>query len=237
MKTYLLVHGAWHGAWAWEETKQILESHGHKVFTIDLPGHGQDNTPIPKITFRAYVDSVRSKLAGISSKVILVGHSLAGAIISQVAEEEPDKIESLVYVAAFILNQNESVLDIMKSDAEGSLLPALIFSEDQTSATVSEETLKSIVYNGGTKNQIEAAAPKLKAQATEPFFAMTNTTDSNFGRIPKSYIECNLDKILSLNMQRTLEQKFHCKTLATLSTGHVPLITAPDQLADALLKA
>ena len=58
MKNYLLVHGAWHGAWAWEETKRSLEARGHHVITIDLPGHGSDTTPISGVSFRGYVDAV-----------------------------------------------------------------------------------------------------------------------------------------------------------------------------------
>ena len=59
MKNYLLVHGAWHGAWAWEETKRSLEALGHHVITIDLPGHGSDTTPTSGVSFRGYVDAVK----------------------------------------------------------------------------------------------------------------------------------------------------------------------------------
>lgn len=46
-KTYVLVHGASHGAWSWQATKQIMEQSGSKVITFDLPGHGTDKADIP----------------------------------------------------------------------------------------------------------------------------------------------------------------------------------------------
>ena len=62
-KTFLLVHGAWEGAWSWRETTAHLEKNGHQVIAIDLPGHGDDKTPISEITLKLYADRVKSELA------------------------------------------------------------------------------------------------------------------------------------------------------------------------------
>lgn len=236
MKNYLLVHGAWHGAWAWEETKKQLEAKGQRVSVLDLPGHGADTTPVKEVTFRKYVDALNAKLSTMPGKVVLVGHSLAGAIISQTAEEHPDRVEALVFVAGFILSDGESVLDVMKADADGKLLPGLIFTEDQSAATVSAETLKTVVYNGGTAEQVAAAAPQLRPQSTEPFFAKTVVSAPKFGALKKYYIECSDDQVLSISKQRELAHRFGCTSLGTLQSGHVPLVTAPVSLAAALAK-
>ena len=53
MSTYVLVHGAWHGSWCWEKVVPLLEQAGHQVEALDLPGHGQDKTPIREITLAA----------------------------------------------------------------------------------------------------------------------------------------------------------------------------------------
>lgn len=50
MSTYILVHGAWHGGWRWDKVETRLKQAGHKVAAPDLPGHGQDKTPVPQIT-------------------------------------------------------------------------------------------------------------------------------------------------------------------------------------------
>lgn len=91
MSTYVLVHGAWHGAWCWKYVIPILENEGHNVIALDLPGHGEDKTPIPEITFDAYAKRVCKILDEQSEPVVLVGHSMGGAVISQVAEYLPSK--------------------------------------------------------------------------------------------------------------------------------------------------
>ena len=55
MSTYILVHGAWAGGWCWDKVVPLLKQAGHQVETLDLPGHGQDRTPIREITLAAYV--------------------------------------------------------------------------------------------------------------------------------------------------------------------------------------
>src|SRR5215831_14524631 len=97
-KTYVLVHGAWHGAWSYSKTKKTLELTGDKVICFDLPGHGEDKTEIKDVTLAAYVEKVKAELKKLNTPVVLVGHSLAGFIISQVAEEMPEKIEKLVFI-------------------------------------------------------------------------------------------------------------------------------------------
>ncbi|MEO8771069.1 MAG: alpha/beta fold hydrolase [Ferruginibacter sp.] len=234
-KTYVLVHGAWHGAWSFETTKQKMEQSGSKVITFDLPGHGNDKTDIPQVTFDSYVEKVNQEIIKLNTSVILVGHSLAGFIISKVAEDMPNKVEKLVFVAAMIPNNEKTVFDTLKEDAGSQLLQNLIFSEDQSWATVNEETLKKVVYNGATNEQIAEAAPQLVRQATQPFFAPVTTTENNFGKIPKVYIECTMDKILSIDKQKQLAKMAVCSHSISLNTGHVPQVESPIQLAETLL--
>ena len=58
MSTYILIHGSWHGAWCWDKVVPLLKAKGHTVFTPDLPGHGQDKTPIPAITLQSYSERI-----------------------------------------------------------------------------------------------------------------------------------------------------------------------------------
>jgi len=60
MSTFVLVHGSWHGAWCWGKVVPLLERAGHKVEAIDLPGHGNDRSPIADMTMQSCVDRVTS---------------------------------------------------------------------------------------------------------------------------------------------------------------------------------
>ncbi len=89
-KTYVIVHGAW----SLEATKQKMEQSGCSVIIFDLPGHGDDKTDISQVNFDSYVEKVKSVLQDFKGKVILVGHSLAGFIVSKIAADNtPEKIE------------------------------------------------------------------------------------------------------------------------------------------------
>jgi len=236
-KTYVLVHGAWHGAWSWQATKQVMEQSGSKVIAFDLPGHGTDKTDIPQVTFDSYVGKVKEEITKLKTSVILVGHSLAGYIVSKVAEDMPNSIEKLVFVAAMIPDNQKTVFDTLKEDAGSELLQNLIFAEDQSWATVSEETLKNVVYNGATNEQIAKAAPQLVRQATQPFFVPVTTTENNFGKIDKTFIVCEKDKIFSATAQKELVKTINCNKEFSINTGHVPHVENPKILAEAILRS
>ena len=148
----------------------------------------------------------------------------------------PEKIEKLVYVASAIPYEGKTALEVFEEDEESEFLENLIFSEDKSTATMSRETIKNIVFTGATDAQIDAAIPKLVPQATAPFFEKVITTEENFGRVPKAYIETTLDRVLTLKAQRHGQKMLGIEESVTLEYGHVPLETAPKQLADALHK-
>jgi len=233
-KTFLLIHGAWEGAWSWNETTEHLEKRGHKVIAIDLPGHGDDKTPISEITIERYSERVKSELVKFSEPVVLVAHSFAGFVIAQVAEDVPEKIEKLVFIASAVPYEKKTAIEIFEEDEGSELLANLIFSEDKSSATMNKDTITNIVFTGATEEQIEELMPKLVKQATKPFFEAVETTAGNFGRIPKAYIEAKHDRILSLKAQRKIQAKVGINRSALLETGHVPLVTLPQELAEAL---
>ncbi|MEO3403300.1 alpha/beta hydrolase [Mucilaginibacter sp. CAU 1740] len=236
-KTFVLVHAAWHGAWSFDKTKKILEESGAKVITFDLPGHGKDKTEIKDVSLEAYVQKVKNEILKLDGPVVLVGHSLAGFVVAQVAEEIPEKIEKLVFISAMIPYEGKTVFDIVNADTESQLLQNLIFAEDKSWATVNEETLKNVVYNKASAQQIAEAAPNLVHQATQPFFAAVETTANAFGKIDKTYIVCEHDKVLSQTAQRNLIEQIGIGKSLSLSTGHVPNVENPDALAQAILNS
>src|SRR5215831_7941965 len=83
---FVLVHGAWHGAWAWYRVRALLEADGHTVSVLDLPSHGIDRTPAKGVTLADYVNAVVAVVDAAAEPVVLVGHSMAGVVISSVAE-------------------------------------------------------------------------------------------------------------------------------------------------------
>src|SRR4051794_784768 len=88
-RTYVLVHGAWHGAWCWKKVLPLLRQRGHRAVALDLAGHGEDHTPVAGITLETYVDQILSCVhkEAHGEPVTLVGHSFGGLVITQAAEQ------------------------------------------------------------------------------------------------------------------------------------------------------
>jgi len=80
----------------------LLEAAGHRVEAPDLPGHGADPTPFSELSMEAYGAFVAESAGGAAEPIVLVGHSMAGAVISWAAEHVPQAIRRLVYLTAYI---------------------------------------------------------------------------------------------------------------------------------------
>src|SRR5262249_21839783 len=123
---FVLVHGAWHGAWGWYRVRALLAAEGHTVSVLDLPSHGIDRTPAKGITLADYVNAVVAVVDAAAEPVVLVGHSMAGVVISSVAEARPQKVASLIYLAAYLVPSGKSLLNYSALDPDSPLLRHLV---------------------------------------------------------------------------------------------------------------
>jgi pimeloyl-ACP methyl ester carboxylesterase len=230
MSTYVLVHGAWHGAWCWEKVVPLLEKAGHRVEALDLPGHGEDRTPVGEVSLQSYVDRVCETLDAQSEPVVLVGHSMGGIVITQAAEYRPAGIKTLVYLTGFLLRNGETLLDVAQGDAEALVLPNLVMAEDQSHATVRDEAIREVFYGDCSDEDVSRAKSLLVPQAAAPFATPVNTTEENFGRVPRVYIECLRDRAISPSVQRKMYTATPCQKVISMDTSHSPFFSAPEDL-------
>jgi pimeloyl-ACP methyl ester carboxylesterase len=109
MARFVLVHGAFAGAWLWEPVVDKLETAGHTVETLDLPGAGNDHTPVEEITLDAYAERICQVLGRRPQQAVLVGHSMGGMAVTQAASRCPERVAALIYVAAFLPGEGQSL--------------------------------------------------------------------------------------------------------------------------------
>lgn len=237
MSTYVLVHGAWHGAWCWYRVAAALERAGHRVITPDLKSLGADRTPPREIGPMTWGEQVAEILSTEKEPVVLVGHSRGGLVISQAAELVPEKVRKLAYVTAFLLRDGESLLETVQVEGTSGVLPHFKVSEDGAVATVSRDVLREVFYGRSPDEDVFLAQHLLAPEALAPSATPIQVTEERFGRLPRIYVECLQDNTISLSLQRQLYTASPCEVVHSLDTDHSPFFSTPEALVEILLGA
>lgn len=227
--TFVLVSGAWHGAWCWQRLVPLLRSRGHRVIAPDLLGMGRDPTPIGEVTLSRWVDQIVELIAAEKAPVILVGHSRGGIIISEVAERIPERIDRLVYLTAFLLPANATLATFAR--ALPNRVPATPI---QGGSVLNLNDAIERFYNTTPKRWIEVAQQSVGPEPTAPSNTALKISEHRFGLVPRAYIECRQDKAIPLSVQRSMQRVLPCNPVIALNTDHSPFLSAPRELAHAL---
>ncbi len=234
-KTFILVAGAWQGAYVWQNVKIQLEAQGQKVVVVELPAHGDDNTSPANVSVDIYRDKVVNAINAIDSKVILVGHSMAGVVVSEVAEAIPDKIEKLIYVAAFVPANGQSLQDLAFQDVQSQLGPSLIPSQDMLTLDVKQENRINIFCQDGSDEAKALLTQKFRVEPAIPFTNKASLSAEKFGRVDKYYIHTSKDHAIGPDLQDKMANAAGISKTYTLNSGHSPFLSVPDQLTQQLL--
>lgn len=236
MATFVLVHGACHGAWCWSKIVPRLETLGHHAEAIDLPGLGDDETPVHEVTYEGTIDRVVDAVERQSEPVILVGHSLGGVSISATAERIPDRIRLLVYLSAFLPRDGDSVNAIYESPdwPQETAAPPPIRSTDGLTISHTPEGARQRFFQDCSEEDVAVALARLKPQPLVMRKTPVRVTPERFGRVRRAYIHCLNDNAAPLARQRKMVALSPCEKIAELPTGHSPFYAAPDLLARTL---
>lgn len=233
--TFVLIHGAWHGAWCWHKLVPLLTARGHRVVAPDLPSMGDDPTPASSVTLDSWARFVADLVAVQLEPVVLVGHSRGGIVISQAAELVPERIARLVYLSGYLLRAGETLADAARAD-EGSLVPAnMIPAASGVTCTMRPRAVRDAFYGHCGDADVEFARARLSPEPLKPLVTPLTVTPERFGRVPRAYIECRDDKTVSHAAQRLMHARLPCDQVFTLDGDHSPFLSAPQDLARILI--
>ncbi len=230
----VLVPGAGHGAWCWERVVPLLAARGHGVVALDPPGLGADATPPAAVTFATCVERVLAAVTAGDGRVLLVGHSMAGAAISQAAEMLPQRIHGLVYVSAALPLAGESLQSLLETLAARGLLTdrdTMRIAPDGQSFDFAPESVRRTLYPACPPDVAEAAVRRLRPQPLAPFATSLELTPGRFGALAKTYVICTDDCALSRPAQEWLCARVPGITTHLLHADHSPFYSAPEALA------
>jgi pimeloyl-ACP methyl ester carboxylesterase len=226
MATFLLVHGAWHGAWCWERLAPRLRAAGHAVIVPDLPAHGADPTPWWRASLAGYArracDAARP-----AGRVIAVGHSLGGLVITEAAARQPALFAGLVYLCAFAPLRGESLMSLGRADP-GTRVPEAARWGLGT-ITIRPERAAAAFYEGCAPADAAEATARLCPTPIRPIFQ--GVSGAAPASVPLAYVECTEDRAITIDAQRRMHRRLPMRRVVTLEADHSPFLGAPDALA------
>ena len=240
MARVVLVHGAFGRAACWDRVAPGLRAAGHSVQAIDLPGQGDDLTPVEEVTLDRYAERVCVVLAG-GPPAALVGHSMGGMVITQAAARCPGQVARLVYVAAFLPADGQSLIDITQlPEAAGDQVQAnLVVEGDPPVATIPTDALREALFHCADDEQFAWGASLRERQPVAPFtnpVALDGPGADAFAALPRAYVACLQDRAIKPALQRRMLEAAGCDPVIEIDTDHSIWASRPDELVAALIR-
>jgi pimeloyl-ACP methyl ester carboxylesterase len=218
--TVVLVHGAWHGAWCWEEVIPRLDAAGQRSVVVDLP-----SVSSPHAGLRDDAACVRDTLDSLTDDAVLVGHSYGGSVVTEAGVHA--KVAHLVYLTAFALEVGESPVANNLSGGGGSLLDDAIRIGDGV-VTLDAELAIPALYHDCDADVARRAVRRLRPQSLD---ALQDTvTVAAWREKPATYVICTEDRAIMPALQRANADRIG--TSIEWPTSHSPFFSRPDLVAE-----
>jgi pimeloyl-ACP methyl ester carboxylesterase len=233
-ETYVLVHGAFQSAASWSQVKAGLEAAGHTVIAVELPGRDTTGAAAKAVTLNNHVAAVRAAVESVKVPVVLVAHSFGGITASRVAEEVPDKVASVIYVAAYVPVSGESMQKLAEGDRNNGFTQAsFVVAKDYASATILESDRIRLFAAEGTPDQHKTLLGGFLSEPLGPI-ATPVTLGSGFASVKKAYVKTSNDAIVSPALQTMMVTRGGITKVAQVDSGHAPYLTAAPKLVAVL---
>jgi pimeloyl-ACP methyl ester carboxylesterase len=216
----VLVHGAWHGAWAWAKVEDSLRDRGFDVNTVSLPSAGEGGD--------MYEDSavVRKAIDAVDGSVVVVAHSYGGVPTTQGAFGA-DNLQHIVYLTSFMLDEGESLLSFIGEPPEWS-------TSDDGGRTVVVKDPTPVFYNDCSAEDAAEAGGRLRPHTLEAM-EQPVTAVAWRGNVPTTYVICEQDNAIPLEAQEVLSQR--ASSVKRLDASHSPFLSMPDRVVDVIVEA
>ena len=231
MATFILVHGSMHGRWCWHKLVPLLEAQGHRVLAPDLPGMGEDPTPLSEVTMSTWAECIARLSREAGEQVILVGHSRGGTVISEAAELAPQSMLGLVYLAALLLPAGKKAFEAAVTEEARNAVETGQGTSDGLSLRVEPEAARALFYNRASPEDAIWASERLCPEPLAPNVVPLTVTRERWGSLPRAYIECLDDRAVPIELQRAMQAALPCDPVVTMDSDHSPFLCEPRALA------
>lgn len=270
--TFVLIHGYWHDSGSWTPILPLLTRAGYEAHALDLPGAGSnaknpqsyrrrpfdpaafatEPSPNAGVTQEQRTQAVVDRVRAIGRPVVLVGHSMGGATISDVAETIPDSIVAAVYLTAFLLAPGTPPIAIMQHETMAAALVPSLFSADPEKAGALRlnplsgdadyaARFRRAFYGDVGEAELAEFIPHLHPD--EPLGTAVRpsaVTKLRFGKVARHYIRCTEDNAITAAGQDFMIAAVDAAlgtataTYTMEGSSHSPFLSRPAELADLL---
>ena len=235
MATYVLEHGGAHGGWCYQRVARLLRAAGHEVYTPTLTGLGERSHVLtPAIDLDLHITDVVNVLHYEDLRdVILVGHSYGGMVVTGAADRVPDRVGRLVYLDAAHPTNGQSLVDV----TGGAMTAARALGEvvDGVELVILPGTVPPQFY--GVTDPVDVAwmSERLTAHPWKCFEQELRLTNEDaLGAIRQYHVVCTRNVVAA--DRASTERARAMGNLWVIDSGHDLMITAPQEVADALLE-
>jgi len=229
---YVLVHGACHGAWCWDEVAGRLRAKGHRVVTLDLPGHGRRASEVRRAGVAVYGRAVANAMAleGIS-RGVLVGHSMGGLVIPKAAELCPARVAHLVFLAAVVVPDGGTLAGTLMTPAGRAMVIGNAAARGDGTFLYPAELAWARWMGDMPRSdpRVSTALSLLTPQALRPFVEALDLRVFYGMRVPRTYIRCLQDKAVVPAKAAECAARLGVEPV-DMECAHNAMLSQPDEL-------
>jgi pimeloyl-ACP methyl ester carboxylesterase len=233
MATFVLVHGAWHGAWCWARVAPRLRAAGHTVFTPTMTGFGERSPQLsPEVGLELNVTDIANVLLWEDlTDVVLVAASYAGMVTTSVADRMPERISALVYQNAFIAEDGVAQNDLLPDWRREMIEKEIAEDPDAWRMPPPEPSLI------GVTDPADAAwiKAKMTVQSAKTFMDKARITGAHKAIASRTYIRATGYRNSTFDRYVAEAQADPGWRAEILDTSHDAMITAADEIVRILL--
>lgn len=240
-QTFVLVHGALFGSSGWAPLQSALQGKGHNVVTLDVPGRASDGLRPADVNLDVAVKKVCQVVGLQKEKVVLVGHSQGGALITQALNDCGSHIKGLVYIAAVVPENGTTAFAGLDPKNDTAFLSCVVPDEKNLVFTLNREgPLEESFFQNLRRKDPALADATLASMVSEPLLIGNSKLSFDpvkLAAFPKVYVEATEDRVLTLGTQRKYQAQARFDKIYSLATSHSPFLEEPQRLAEILVSA
>ena len=233
--TIVLVHGALLTSSSWAPVQSYLQNHGYNVVTIDTPGRANDKVMPGTATLSAATNKLCAVIVIQNEPVMVVGHSQAGAIITEATNICGSHIKGLVYVAAVIPLSGEKAFDLLsEQDNHNFDITAPVNNDTGLAEPDFNAPIKTLFMGDANDADAKRAINNIVPEPVVFGTATLHYDTAAFNNIPKFYIKTASDMIISPQTQDKYIGRQKLDGVFVLDTSHSPFVSKPHLLGQRL---